>query len=359
MNPRAKSPRRAGWALPLVALVALTGCGELVGKVKGLLGEDPAAVKAAADAALVAGDLPTAIAAYEAAVQTNPTDVDLATGAAYGALLAGDAAKADAYLAAAEAGAGDRLGEVKLRRALVALQQHNVDGVKEHAVGSTHPAARLLLAETLLADGEPEAATEHLKAVAAEAGPLGAAAKGYLNLLEDEDTSVSGLAEAQALWALGVRDVAVKSAFELVRLLPEEREDRGELLLVWASRAATVKGQTESARAMLELSFFPPDGQAWRKPATLAIIACAEGNGADCEARFAQLEGAGDPAGLADARATAAYLIAETDADVASRLVGSIQSDAAARALLEAGDRGKAKSAASSAAFKSYLEAGG
>ena len=56
MNPRAKSPRRAGWALPLVALVALTGCGELVGKVKGLLGEDPAAVKAAADAALAAID---------------------------------------------------------------------------------------------------------------------------------------------------------------------------------------------------------------------------------------------------------------------------------------------------------------
>jgi hypothetical protein len=126
-------------------------------------------------------------------------------------------------------------------------------------VGGWHD---LLLAETLLADGEPEAATEHLKAVSAEAGPLGAAAKGYLNLLEDEDTSVSGLAEAQALWALGVRDVAVKSAFELVRLLPEEREDRGELLLVRASRAATVKGQTESAREMLELSFFPPDGQA-------------------------------------------------------------------------------------------------
>lgn len=346
---------RSRTSLLALGLAAAPGCA----MIQGLLGEDPAAINATAEAALVAGDLPTALAAYAAGVEKNPADVDLATGAAYGALLEGDLDRADRLLAAAEAEAGPRLDELKLRRALVSLRKQDIDGVKTHASASKLPAARLLTAETLLADGEPEAAREHLAAATEAGGAFAQAARGYTSLLDDSDSSVAGLAEAQALWALGVRDVAVKSAFELVRLLPEEREDRGELLLLWAGRAATVKGQSEAARTMLELQFFPPDGQAWRKPATLAIIACAEGNGAECEAQFQRLEGAGDVAGVADARATAAFLIAESDADVAARLVGPYRTEAAARALLEAGDRAGAAAVAPPGIFRTYLSSGG
>jgi hypothetical protein len=339
----------------VAALGLLPGCSF----IQGLIGGDPAGADAAAQAALIAGDLPGATNAWTQAGAENPGDPTAATGAAYAALLAGDYTGADALLAAAEANAGERLDEIKLRRALVALRAANVDGVREHAGASKLPVARLLYGEALLADGETDQAKEAFEAAKAGGGSVGEAATGYLTLLGDEDSAVLGLAEAQALWALGVREVAVKSAFELVSLLPAEREDRSAQLLLWAGRAATVPGQAEAARSMLGSLDFAPDGQQWRVIATKAIIECASGDGEACVAEFKKIEGQAPEAGLADAKATAALMIADKDAAVVAQLVGPYESNAAARALFEAGDKAAALEKAPAGIFRSFLESGG
>ena len=63
--------------------------------------------------------------------------------------------------------------------------------------------------------------------------------------------------------------------------------------------------------------------------------------------------------GLADARATAAILIAKQSPEVAKALVGPYVSNAAARVLLEAGDSAGASAAAPGGVLASYLKAGG
>jgi len=62
---------------------------------------------------------------------------------------------------------------------------------------------------------------------------------------------------------------------------------------------------------------------------------------------------------VADARATAAYLIAEDNPEAAKALVGSVQSNAAARALLATGDASAAQSASPGGVIDNYLQAGG
>lgn len=334
--------------------IGLTGCDV----VQGLLGGGGEEAAAAAESTLASGDLPGAADAYAAAAADNAGHVDVATGHAFSLLMQGDTDGADAALAAAEEGAGDRLGEVKMRRALVALEAGDLDAVRTHAEASDLPQGKLLAAEVALADGEREEAAGLLKQAAPAGGTVADAANGYLDLIEDPEPLVSGLSEAQALWALGEHKVAVRSVEELVKNLPDSRGDRDALTLIWAGRAASL-GETELAKGLLDALIFPPEGQAWRKVATQAIIACAEADGATCLKLFASLEGNAPADGLADARSTAAYLIAGDDPEVATKLAGPYVSNAAARALYEAGDMETALSSAPAGVFADFLKAGG
>lgn len=339
----------------LAGAMALSGCDA----VEGLLNGDGGKVaNEAAAASLRQGDLPAAADQWEQAQVEHPGDIDVATGAAYSLLLKGDTSAADAALAAAEAEAGPRLPELKLRRALVALEAGDLDAVGQHARASGLPAGKLLAAEVAMADGETEDAMELLEGARTAGGTVGRLATAYLDKLSSDDTMVSGLCEAEALWALGVRRVAVQSADELVRGLPEDLDDKPELLLTWAGRAVSV-GEAEIAQGLLDPLTFPPEGMKWRMDAVQGMVLCVQDDFDGCRAAFEKADKTGPEAGVADARATAAYLIAEDHPEEAKALVGSIQSNAAARALLQTGDAGAAKGASPGGVIDNYLDAGG
>lgn len=352
MSSQTRLPRLV---LGLVLLgLPTAGCDQ----IQALLGGGAETAAAEAEGLLKQGDLPGAADAYTAAAAEHPTDVSVATGAAYSALLQGDTDAADAYLAAAEAEAGEALGEVKLRRALVALEAGDLESVKQHGEASGKPMGALLAAEVALADGEAEEAEALLGKAKAGGGAVGQTAQAYLDLLASEEPTVRGLSEAQALWALGEHKIAVRSVEELVKGLPDDREDREELVLLWSGRAASVD-ETDVARSILDALIFPPEGQAWRKVATQGIIACAEGDAAACQATFKTLEGNAPEDGLADAVATAAFLIADEDPEAAKALAGRYVSNASARALLEAGDAAAARESVPGGVLGEYLKAGG
>lgn len=351
-STRLPASRPAAAAL-LLALAAAPGCG-LVDKLLG--GADKAVAEG--QQKLSAGDLPGAADVFAAAAKDHPDSVDAAAGAAFTALLQGDAAAADGYLAAAEAKAGDRLGEVKMRRALVALESGDLDKVKAFGEASGLPAGQLLAAEVALADGERDEAHGLLEKARGGQGAVGRTAKRYLELLDDPEPVVAGLAESAALWALGEKEVAVRSVEDLLTNLPDDFENRDAEVLLWAGRAASVH-ETDVARSLLDAVIFPPEGQAWRKVATRAMVACADGDGGTCLSLFDNLEGNAPEDGLADARATAAVLIAKDDPEAARKLVGPYISNAAARALVEAGDRDSARDAVPGGVYASYLKNGG
>lgn len=347
--------RRRWWLAGLVVLAISLGCN----KIKGLFGEGGKEAAAKAEKKLQAGDLPGAADAYEAAVKAHPQSVDCATGAAYMALLKGDLKAADAYLVAAEKDAGDRAPEIHMRRALVALRAGDLDQAAAEGKASGLAAGKLIAAEVSLADGERDLAKALLQDVKKSGGALGEIASQYLQLLASKDPVVAGMSEEQALWALGKHKVAVRSVEELVKALPDTVEDRNEQLLLWAGRAATI-GETDVARSIMSAMIFPPKGQAWRKVATEAIIACADGDGDSCAKMLDSLEGSAPADGLADARATAAALIARHDPAAAKKVAGSFASNSTARALLEAGDRDAALDAAPQGGMLAkYLDAGG
>ena len=209
-----------------------------------------------------------------------------------------------------------------------------------------------------MADGETDEALALLGEVSGGGGPIGQLASDYLERLSDDDPMVSGLCEAEALWALGVRKVAVKSADELVRGLPEDRDDKPALLLTWAGRAVSVY-EAEIAQGLLDPLTFPPDGMKWRMDAVQAMVHCVQGEIDSCQSTFDKLDRTGPATGVADARATAAYLIAEDNPEAAKALVGSLQSNAAARALLATGDGSAAQDASPGGVIDNYLQSGG
>jgi uncharacterized protein HemY len=280
--------------------------------------------------------------------------VDVVTGLSYLKLLKGDAAGADALLAGVEATAGERLGEVKLRRALAAVDAGDLEAVKAHGTASNLPTGQLLAAEVELADGNRDAARALLEQAAAAPGAVGETAKSYLSLMSDADPLVSGLSEAQALWALGQRRIAVRSVIDLVRAYAAVREDGSEQLLLWAGRAASV-GEADIANSLLDEISVSPAGQKWRVDATRAIAACAGGDGPGCIAQFDALTAFAPADGLADAKITAAVAVSEKDADTARRLLEGLRGDAAARALAQLGDTAGAASAAADPLFKRQL----
>lgn len=321
--------------------------------VTGLL-NDPSKAVAEGEAQLKAGDLAAATATWDGAAQKAPTNADAASAAAYGKVLAGDFAGADALLAAAEATAGDKAGDLKLRRALVAAEAGDLDKVKEYGAASGAPAGKLLAAEAELADGNRDAAKALLEDAKGGGGPVGDTATKYLELMSDGNPLVAGLSEAQALWALGQRRIAVRSVEELVKAYAESRDDGPDQLLLWAGRAATV-GETDIAYSLLDAITVPPAGQNWRVMATRAIATCAEGKGAECVKMLDALQPAAPADGFVDARATAALALAEKDADGARALLDGYSGDAVARAFAAIGDKGAAAAAATDPVLKKQL----
>lgn len=327
----------------LVVALSIQGCG--------LFGGD--AGQEAADAAkkqMQTGDLVAAGQAFETAATENPESIDAATGAALAALMRGDTDAADAHLARVQTSAGERVAEVRMRRAIVAQRAKDWDAMREHGEASGMDAGLLLAGEAALADGEREEAEALFVRVGGSASSV---AKGYLKLLSSENQVVCGLSEAQALWALGLRKVAVKSVAPLLADYPESEGDRDEQLLVWGGRAASVK-EAETARLLLNAAKAPGE-LAWRKKASLALVDCAMGNAGRCQRGLERLEDTAPADGLADARITAAALISQTDAQASKDLAGQYRSAGAARALHAAGARKMAVRSAPEGALSNFL----
>ncbi len=345
------APSRIGrLVLCAVALAGSTGC-ELIEQFLGPPGPE---VVEEAQEVLEGGDLPAAASAYADLAEEHEGSIHVAVGHAYTQLLAGDYDGADATLAAVEEAAGDGVGEIKLRRALVALRASDLDNVKEHGAASGLPEGKLLAAEVHLVDLDSDQATSILREVASAGGAVGVTASAYLEMLDSGDQYRVGLAEANALWALGERSAACEAAEELVPSLPDDEEiGKPSHLLLWASRAVTSGHPTLAANLLDEIDF-PPEGQAWRVQATRALVSVAQGD-VDEGARVldALAEGGAPADGVADARATACSLA--PDVDTAKRLVGDLESAAVARCLMKAG-AGQASERAPDGPLKSLLE---
>ncbi|GDX81280.1 hypothetical protein LBMAG42_30910 [Deltaproteobacteria bacterium] len=336
----------------LVLVFSLVGCSV----IQGLLA-DPTKQVAEAEALLKAGDLAGAAGVYEGALAKAPTNVDLVSGAAYVKLLQGNPAAADALLAGVEGASGTRLPEIKMRRALVAMKTGDLDTVKTHAAAAGTPEGKLLVAEVNLADGDRPAAKTDLEALQTEAGPVGDTAKAYLALINDKNGLIAGLSEIQALWALGQRPIAVRAVEDLAKAYASEHDDGPDQLLLWAGRAATV-GEPAIATNLLDAIPVAPQGQVWRMQATRAMISCAEGDGASCLAGFERILTISPEDGYADARATAALLIADRDAETARKLLEGQKGDAAARAYASLGDMATAGTVAMDPVFKAQFAPG-
>jgi tetratricopeptide (TPR) repeat protein len=345
------------WRASVLLCLSLGACSFL--EQFGIGGDAAGEAVTAAKQTLSTGDLPAGADAFESAYADNPASVDAAIGAAYAAYMKGQYDVADGILATAATLDPTRTGELSVRRALVALGAGDLDQVRSHGEASGQPAGMLLAAEVALADGERDAASTLLQA--AKSSPdtvVAGTAASYLDLMEDADPVVQGLSEAQALWALGERRVAVRSVEELVKSLSDDRDDKAELLLVWAGRAAAA-GQAQVASNLVESIVFPPPGQQWRVTATRAIVACSEGDAERCASLLDGIEKGAPPSGLADARATAAILLVEHDPAAAAELAGDHPSPSVARALQAAGQGADAADLAGSGPYAQFLSAGG
>ncbi len=339
----------------LAFVLLLSGCGFL----EDLLGGDGAQEDVqAAEALLRSGDLPGASAAYDAAALAHPGSVDAVSGAAMMAMMRGDLTYADSLLLGVEEQAGERKGEVRLRRAMIAAQVgEDFDLVWQLGVASGMPVGYLLAGEAALVNGEREEARKLFDQVGTEGG-AGGTALTYIALIDDEEPLVAGLCESQALWALGKRQAAVRSVADLLPRYPSEREDRNQRLLTWAGRAASVK-RVKTGRLLLKAMEGVPKDLKWRKRATRAMLYCAEGKGTKCVETLDKLEGTAPADGLADARVTAAYIIGPDDPVTAKELAGRYRSNAAAQALHRAGRKRAALKAAPDGPFRTFLEEGG
>lgn len=315
------APRRWGrWA----AAGALLAAGAAIGI--GLAWPRPPALEAIV-AQRVAGDYPGASAALALRLAADRSPAVLED-AAYDALLRGHLAEADALLAAIP----DPTPQVELRRALVASRAGDRAGVAAHGLASGLPAGALFAAEVALADGDWAAAGPRLEAAEDDAD-VGLVARSYQALV-DGGPAERALARATAAWALGDRVGAVAQVAEIAAEVPGPmRDDR---LLVWAGRAATARRPVE-AGAILDAMGVPPPGLAWRVVATQALIDVVDGRTDAAVDALDALEDEAPSDGLADARATAAALAGSVED--ARALLADVDGPAAARALVEVGDR--------------------
>ena len=343
------------------ALTMMGGCDQVNGLLADFgIGEvDPAAVVAPAEGKLKDGDLPGALSEYKGIVEANPDVAEAHIGLAYVQMLAGKYDAADGTLKKAQEIEGleeNVQNEIKLRRALVALRNGDLENTQNYGESSGLPAGLVLAAEVYLADAEADAAIPLLEQAKSNgSGSVKSAAATYLDYLGDAETGRAQLAEATALWALGQRADACETAEELLRFLPPEYEERDQLLLLWAGRAVA-SGQPGVAEGLLdEMGGTVPD-QVWRAQATRALIAVANEDYETGREIFTALGQGGAPAdGLADALATAAAI--SGDASFAESIAGGVGTAAVARGLLAAGADGAAKDAApGSSMLARYLE---
>ena len=323
--------------------------------IEGLTGPDVSETVTEAATKLRSGDLPGAAAKYTEASKLLPADYDAAVGASYVSMLQGDYDAADAYLAAMQPSAGEeRVGEVLLRRAMVAMRAGEFLKAKQFAMDSGLDMGKLFAAEIALIDGEAEEAIALLRKVK-EPDPKSLAKK-YLAYLASDDEWLFMVAESQALWALGDHKVAIRNIEK--PLANVDFDGRQEILLLWAGRAAVIR-EAEIAQRLLDMIDTLPESQVWRRDATQAIIHCASASVASCKQGLANLEALAPSAGLEDARVTAAQLIAEAYPEDAKEIVDGIETNSAARVLQSVGDLSGAKSASTGGAFENYLRDGG
>lgn len=325
--------------------------------------EPPAAERnsalAAADARLAGFDLPAAENGYRDASRDPEAALGAAIGASYLAFLRGDVVEADRALATVEATAGTARDGIRLRRAMLALEVGKIDRAVELCKANELPAARMIRAEDHLSTGRAEEARALLDPLSRGGDGVAQLARNYLRLLDHPNHLVHGLADSQALWALGAREDALASALPLLPLLTETSDVASGDLLLWAGRAAT-GGRPEEGLALLDAVGEPPVNQGWRVEATRAIALVALGRDAEGLRIFASLsKRASRPDvmadGLADARATAITL--SRDKDTALELADDLQTAAVAVALLHAGEREAAlKAAPPGTVIRTYLE---
>ncbi len=315
-----------------------------------------------AEVKLSQGDLPGANAEWTALQTENPEARGVWVGVAYDHMLAGNRDAADEALSHAQE-LGDEDGAIKLRRALVALQSGDpdrLDTVRRYGIESGRAEGKLLAAEVHLADAEVDDALPLLKEIRTEPGVVGTTAEQYISLLESGNVFEESLAEATALWAVGLRRTACSSAEEVLKALPDTDTKSAQLLL-WAGRAAT-SGEAGVASSLLDEvdALGAPAGHEWRVQATRAMVMVADEQVADAVMIFDTLqtlanEGVIPYEGLIDARATAAAL-ATRPADAKS-IAGEGESIAQARGLFAAGAGRAARDAApAGSAFGTFLE---
>jgi hypothetical protein len=353
----------------LLPLFAMFGFGGMCSGILG--GGDSPELTKSADDKLKGGDLPGALDEYDKIQKDNPDSVFAAEGAAYAHLLTGDYDGADKLLADAEPKAKDQAAkdDIQMRRALVALagvpkDDKYIDLVSKFGKGSHKPAGKLLAGEVELLSLNPADATALFKDASSESGAVGDTAKKYLELMENENDKVQVLADGNAVWALGKRADAIDRVGDALKDLPEDYPDRAQIVLMWAGRAATC-GKPDVAEGLIDSMGAPPDGQAWRMNAVLAISEIASGNNEAGLNTFNVLKEGGAPTdGMLDALATAASVCKDADTvkklvgaeDSIAKSIGGGESAAVARGLAEAGLNDDAKGVAPEGALKKYLE---
>lgn len=357
-DPENHRTARPGGLIVRLGLFAMllgvgSACDYLPPEIKAMIGGSTG-VSEEIKTELKAGDITKAKAALLDASKATPTDVDTALYLAYTQMMSGDFPAADATLAAVEPSATpEQLPGIKLRRAMVALRARDLDAVRDHGRASGLPEGLLLAAEVHIQDLDDEQARKLLDQLKSEPGVVGATATKYLELYNGTP-EMNSLADVTALWALGERKEACDNASVVIPDLPDN-EEKAELLLLWAGRAAT-SGQLEVASA-LRAEMLPnlDPSQSWRLTAIDAIIAIGQGEYQKGMDLFKALENGAPADGLAHARATAAAL--SGDPEIASQLVGDLESAAVARGLLQAGARDLAIEAAPPSSYlKKFLE---
>jgi tetratricopeptide (TPR) repeat protein len=340
----------------IVALMTLGGCNFVSGLFGG--GDSPKLV-VEAQALLTEGQFPAALQAYNSLAKEHPESVHVAMGQAYVLMLAGDYTGADAVLAAVRENAGDQLGLLNMRRAVVAVRAGDLDDAKKRGEASGMPAGLLLAAECHLLEGDDEdRAPELLEQALSAGGVIGDVAEEYLALIDEHFT----VAEATATWAILGRipnagdedELLAQSISDVVEAL-ESMDDTEELQttrLVWAGRAV-VAGEPQAAKDLLGQISGLPEEERWRQFAILAMVEASAGNDEGAALYFDMLDDA--PAdGVADARATAASLA--TSKKAARMYISGLTSDAAARGLYQAGMRRFAGNMAPEGDYKRFLE---
>jgi len=307
----------------------------------------------AAAAALAQGDISGAMTLYGELAAFEPGNLEAAIALSYGALLSGDLASADSILSAAEGAAGPALGEILVRRAMVAVERGDMEAVIQLGRSSGLPAGKLLSGEALLTDSEWGDAEEVFREVSESGGDFGAIADKYLALLGG-DGELGELAEVTASWSMGNHQWVMETIVDVTSRLPSGWSEDDQEMLLWAGRAVG-SGHPGVAASLLDSVRSLPQGQVWRRLATAALIHCARGESGECTSKLDALEGEAPPYGLMHARATGAALLGQADSVGAVALLGDSMSNASGSAAYAAGDMSSALRLSPQGLFNDYL----